>query len=191
LGIPFVLAADSDAAPLRLLGLAFLYGAGAMHFVLLALSALHIPWSLVSVTIAAVLAMLPCLAALRTQHSGLSTRLHWLDAASLLTPIGFACYATIAPLWEWDFWAIWGLKARVFLEHGGIDWRFLVSPWDTFAHPDYPLLVPFAYDFVALVNGGWSDRWLGLLFVAWALALLLVGRELAGREATPLVAALV
>jgi hypothetical protein len=191
LGIPFVLAVDRDAPPLRLLGLACLYGTGVIYFVLLALSVLHVRWTLISVTIAAIVVTVPFIRRLSTQHSALSTHLHVLDLFTLLTPFAFAWYATIAPLWEWDFWAIWGLKARVFLEAGGIDWRFLTSPWNTFVHPDYPLLLPFAYDFVALLGGGWSDRWLGLLFVAWALAFLFVARELAGRETTPLVAALV
>ena len=54
LGIPFVLAVDRSAPPLRLLGLAFLYGTGVIYFVLLALSVLHVRWSLLSVTIAAI-----------------------------------------------------------------------------------------------------------------------------------------
>jgi len=114
-----------------------------------------------------------------------------IDLATVVTVIGYALYATIAPLAEWDFWAIWGLKARVFLDHGGIDWRFLESRWNAFAHPDYPLLVPLNYDFVALLSGGWSDRWLGVICVAWAVALLLIVRELASRETTPLIASLV
>jgi hypothetical protein len=192
LGIPLVLALDRAAPPLRLLGLAFLYGTGAIYFVLLALSVVHVRWSLINVTIAAlILVALPFAKSLSTQHSALSTRLHVLDLASLIAPTALAFYATIAPLWEWDFWAIWGLKARVFLEAGGIDWRFLGSRWNTFAHPDYPLLVPFAYDFAALAGGGWSDRWLGLLFVAWALAFLLVARDLAALETTPMKAALI
>ncbi len=192
LGIPFVLAVDRDAPPLRLLGLACLYGTGVIYFVLLALSVLHVRWNLISVTIAAIVVAVGARCAPRPvgAHS-VRPRLHLVDLLTLLTSFAFASYATLAPLWEWDFWAIWGLKARVFLEVGGIDWRFLTSPWNTFAHLDYPLLLPFAYDFVALLGGGWSDRWLGLLFVAWALAFLLVARELAARETTPLVAALV
>ena len=190
LGIPLVLALDRAAPPLRLLGLAFLYGTGAIYFVLLALSIVHVHWSLISVTIAALILVSPFLRSLSPQSSVLSPPLHVLDLASLIAPTALAFYATIAPLWEWDFWAIWGLKARVFFEHGGIDWRFLESRWNLFVHPDYPLLVPFAYDFAALVNGGWSDRWLGVLFVAWAVAFLLVARELAGREVAPLAAAL-
>ncbi|HKS23768.1 MAG TPA: hypothetical protein VJZ76_13285 [Thermoanaerobaculia bacterium] len=191
LGIPFVLAVDRDAPPLRLLGLAVLYGTGAIYFALLALSVLHVKWTLLSVTIAVLLIVSPFLRSLSTQHSALSTRLHVVDILALITPIAFSIYATMVAIWQWDFWAIWGLKARVFLERGGIDWRFLESRWNLFTHPDYPLLVPFAYDFAALVNGGWSDRWLGVLFVAWAVAFLLVARELAGREVSPLAAALV
>src|SRR5438270_11239478 len=83
------------------------------------------------------------------------------------------------------------MKARVFLERGGIDWRFLESPWNSYVHPDYPLLVPLNFDFVALLNGGWSDRWLGLISVAWAAALLLIVRDLAARESTIVPSALV
>jgi hypothetical protein len=195
LGIPLVLALDRNASPLRILGLAFLYGTGEIYFVLLALSVLHIRWSLLSVTIAAlILAGGARCAPLRVGSvgaHGVRPRFHIVDLFVLAAPIAFTCYASITALWEWDFWAIWGLKARVFLEAGGIDWRFLQSPWNTFAHPDYPLLVPFVYDAAALAGGGWSDRWLGLLFVAWALAFILVARDLAALEAKPLAAALV
>src|SRR5205085_9160530 len=115
---------------------------------------------------------------------------HLLDLATLISVASYSIYATLAPVWEWDFWAIWGLKARVFFDHGGIDWRFLESRWNAFVHPDYPLLVPLNFDFVALIGGAWSDRWLGVLFVAYAVALLLIARALASREVAPLVAAL-
>src|ERR1051325_4893050 len=189
LGVPFVPALDRDAPPLRLLGLAILYGTGAVYFVLLALSVLHVRWTLLDVSIA-VLLMSAAMPPLSWRRHGRRTPLHLVDLCALLTPIAFSIYATMVAVWEWDFWSIWGLKARVFFERGGIDWRFLESRWNLFVHPDYPLLVPFAYDFAALVNGGWSDRWLGVLFVAWAVAFLLVARELAGRELTPLAAAL-
>src|SRR4029079_8755775 len=151
LGIPFVLAVDRDAPPLRLLGLAVLYGTGAIYFALLALSVLHVRWTLLSVTIAALALAVgargaPVRAGRVGSHS-VRPRFHFVDLFALLTPIAFAIYATMVAVWEWDFWAIWGLKARVFLEHGGIDWRFLESRWNLFVHPDYPLLVPFAYDF--------------------------------------------
>ena len=195
-GIPIALAVDGRARGPLLIGTAFLYGSGTMFLVLMALSILHLRWSLISVAIAALL--LFCAAAViarrrpdnpATQQSG-NPKPHLIDLATLLTITGYALYATLAPLWEWDYWAIWGLKAKQFLESGGIDWRFLESRWNTFAHPDYPLLVPLNFDFLALATGGWSDRWLGLLFVAWGIALLLVARALASRETTPLFASL-
>ena len=192
IGIPIALAVDRSARGPLLVGTAFLYGGGTMYFVLLTLSVAHIRWTLLSVTIASLIVF--CAAALiarrRTSELGNKTKPHLLDLVTLFTIVCYALYATLAPLWEWDFWAIWGLKARTFLEIGAIDWRFLESHWNTFAHPDYPLLVPLNYDFVALLNGGWSDRWMGLTGVAWAVALTLVARSLAARETTPFFAAL-
>jgi hypothetical protein len=194
-GIPIALAIDRRARGPLLVGTAFLYGSGTMFLVLLAMSILHIRWTLISVAISALLIF--CAAAFIARRTGNpATRQpgnpspHVLDLITLLTITGYAIYATLAPLWEWDFWAIWGLKAKTFLETGGIDWRFLESRWNTFSHPDYPLLVPLNFDFVALVNAGWSDRWLGLLFVAWGIALLLIARALAARETTPFFASL-
>src|SRR5438445_8061012 len=162
-GIPIALAVDRNARGPLLIGTAFLYGSGTMFLVLLALSIAHIRWTLISVTIASLLIF--CSAAFarrRGEPSPESTKPHLLDLLTIYTIVCYAFFATLAAVWEWDFWAIWGLKARTFLEIGGIDWRFLESPWNTFAHTDYPLLVPLNYDFVALLNGGWGDRWLGL-----------------------------
>jgi hypothetical protein len=190
-GIPIVLTVDRNARGPLLIGTAFLYGSGTMYLVLLTLSVAHIRWTLISVTIAALVIF--CAAAFarrRGEPSPESTKPHLLDLVTLFTIVCYALYATLAAVWEWDFWAIWGLKARTFLEIGGIDWHFLESRWNTFAHQDYPLLVPLNYDFVALLNGGWSDRWLGLLGVACAVALALVARSLAARETTTVFAAL-
>jgi hypothetical protein len=194
LGMPIALAVDRRARGPLLVGTSFLYGSGTMFIVLLALSIAHVRWTLVSVTVTALAIF--CAAAIiairqpATDNRQRSAGAHVFDPLALLTIISYALYATLAPLWEWDFWAIWGLKAKAFLEIGGIDWRFLESRWNTFAHPDYPLLVPLNFDFVALAGGGWSDRWLGLLFVAWGMALLLIVRALAARETTPLLASL-
>jgi hypothetical protein len=193
LGIPITLALDRAARGPLLVGTAFLYGSGTVFLILL-----FVPMTLVATTLAALVgcSVAAWLAGRRTQDAGppsLITHhasLHLIDLATLITLAVYSIYATLAPLWEWDFWAIWGLKARVFLEHGGIDWRFLESRWNAFAHPDYPLLVPLNFDFVALIGGGWDDRWLGILFVAYAVALLLIARGLAARETSTLFAAL-
>lgn len=193
-GVPIALAVDRRTQGPLLVGTAFLYGSGTMYFVLLGLSIAHIRWTLISMTIASL--VLFCAAAFIARRPGgdasvqTNAKPHPLDLVTLFTIVCYVLYATLAKVWEWDFWAIWGLKARAFLEIGGIDWHFLESRWNTFAHPDYPLLVPLNYDFVALLNGGWNDRWLALLGVASAVALALVARALAARETTPFFAAL-
>jgi hypothetical protein len=83
LGIPFVLAVDREAPPLRLLGLACLYGTGVIYFVLLALSVLHVRWTLVSVTIAAIFVTVPFIRRLSTQHAALSTVFMSVPIASI------------------------------------------------------------------------------------------------------------
>jgi hypothetical protein len=199
LGLAVALALDPALRGPLLLGLAFLYGSGCVFLAMFVLSLLHVRWTVMTVTVVLVAGLLGCWVARQRQPtqqpSNRATqqpvRPHWLDVPTALSMIGFALFATAAPLWEWDFWAIWGLKAKQFLGSGGIDWRFLQSPWNTFVHPDYPLLVPLNFDFVALLNGGWSDRWLGLLSVAWAAALLLIVRGLAAEETSTVPAALV
>ncbi len=194
LGIPIALAVDRRASGALLAGLAFLYGSGAIFLVLLALSIVDVRWTLVTVSAAALAVFAIAVMIARRQsapgHKPDAGRAHLIDILTLVILACYALYATPAPLWEWDFWAIWGLKAKTFLEAGRIDWRFLESRWNFFAHPDYPLLVPLNFDFVSLAAGGWDDRPLSLLFVAWPVALLLVARGIAARETTPFFAAL-
>jgi hypothetical protein len=192
IGLCIALAIDPALRGFTLLGLAFLYGSGAIFIDMFLLAIAHVRWNLATVSIP-LLAIVIVFALKRRPPSTVHRppELHWLDIPTALSMLGFALFATAAPLWEWDFWAIWGLKARVFLGVGGIDWKFLESPWNAFTHPDYPLLVPLNFDFVALLNGGWSDRWLGLLSVAWAAALLLIIRGLAAEEFSVVPSALI
>jgi len=193
LGLPITLAVDRRARGPLLVGASFLYGSGAIFLILLAVSVVKLRWTLPEVTLAALAVF--CAASILAKQPATgkpqpAARAHVFDVVTLFALTGYALYATLASLWEWDFWAIWGLKARVFLEEGGIDWRFLGSRWNTFAHTDYPLLVPLNFDFVALLNGSWSDRWLGLLCVAWGVGAVLIARGLAARETSPFFASL-
>jgi hypothetical protein len=195
LGLPVTLAVDRRARGPLLVGASFLYGSAVTFLILLALSVVKLRWTLTSFTIIALAIF--CVASVlarklpSTSKPQPATHAHVFDVITLFALTGYALYATLAPLWEWDFWAIWGLKARVFLEASGIDWRFLGSRWNAFTHTDYPLLVPLNFDFVAMINGSWSDRWLGLLCVAWGVAAVLIVRGLAAREASPFFASLV
>jgi hypothetical protein len=206
LGLPITIALDRSTRGALLLGLSFLFGSGALFLVMLAMSVARLPWSLPAVVIGLLLVWLPAAFVARRgimrpdvnssqppldRARQRSRSIAWIaDAATCVMVAGHFCYATLAPLWEWDFWAIWGLKARVFFEARTIDWQFLERGANRFAHPDYPLLLPMNFDFVALLRGSWSDRWLGLLFVAFGAACLLVLRDLLAREMSPALAAL-
>jgi len=201
-GLPVALAVDRRLRGFLLAGLAFLYGSGTTFLMMELMSIAGIRWTLAKViTALALIAAFAAATATRNPHPATHDPQHtthvprplpWLLNAITATFLaGYALYATLAPLWEWDFWAIWGLKARVFLERGTIDWRFLESPWNRFCHPDYPLLLPLDYDFIGLVQHGWDDRWLGLLNVAFAVALLLIVRAMASMERDALVTSIV
>ncbi len=197
LGIPAALAIDRECRGGALVGLSFLYGSGLLYGALLTLSLLHITWSAITTTVAAlaVAAGLAFVARRKSLEATGTAGRAWspaalpIDLLTAYTLFSYALYATLARVWEWDFWAIWGLKARVFVEASGIDWRFLRSPFNEFCHPDYPLLLPLNYAYTALIGGGWDDRWLGLFGVAYGLALLLIVRSLASREMPPVAAA--
>jgi hypothetical protein len=190
-GLLVTIALDPAARGAILLGMAVLYGGGAVLYALLLLSVLHIDWTAASAMIALLaIGAAAWIAARRGSRAAGTTvavertvKPHVLDAVTAILAAGYVAYMTVASLWEWDFWAIWGLKARVFLDHGSIDWAWLGSHWHDFAHPDYPVLVPLNYVLAGLLNGSWSDRWLGLFQVAWAFAALLVVRALTAAEA--------
>jgi hypothetical protein len=195
IGHPIARWIDPRADAMTLAGVSYLYGSGAIFLLVLLLSVLGIRWSPVSVGVAcAALFAISLRGAWRTSSRDARAaipRLHGIDAATGAMIVGYALYATLSAPWEIDFWAIWGLKARVFLEGGALDWRFLESPWNLFQHPDYPLLVPLDFDFATIVGGSWDDRWLGLLYVAWGASLVTLVRSLAARETTPLFASLI
>lgn len=177
LAIAIMTALGAPAAwRLRMPGVAFLFGSGIVYLSMLADRRLWL-----AVPLATILFLLT------PQKPVPRFRPHAVDLLTVAWIALYGLYATAAAPWHWDYWAIWGLKARVFFEHGGIDFEFLRA--NTFSHPDYPLLVPFNYAFVSLLRGEWDDRWLGLLMVAFVASLWLVARQLAAREASPLAAA--
>lgn len=195
-------------------GTAYLLGSGLIAFAMFMLSILGLAWNRLSLLIA--LVVIAAFVWLATRRPGRTScpppslphpeggqdarptrkRRRFSPIATLadlLTcalVIGHGLYATAAAPFETDFLSIWGLKARVFAEHGGIDWSFLASPWNFFSHADYPLLLPLLYDAVAIVDGGWNDRWLGLLTTAFGAAGLLAVRGLLALEHSQRLAAL-
>jgi hypothetical protein len=177
-GLPAALLLRRDDAPshARLLGTAFLFGAGIVSLVLLAIP------SRIAVLAVTVAFWIPVLRMRPHRFSVTPIRWSVADLGTLLIIGVHGFLATRARVTEWDFWAIWGLKARVFLANGGIDWAWLRDPLHEFARPDYPPLVPLNYVFIALHAGEWNDRWLGILTTLFAAAMVLIVRELFARE---------
>jgi hypothetical protein len=194
-GVAAALLLDPSLRGRRLIGSAFLLGTGISALALLLLSLAGIRWTVLSATITfsllAIALWAPALRRqMRSQRAGdarpvaASDRMFAtiVDVLTFLLIAGHSVFTTLGPIGEWDFWAIWGLKARVFLEHGGIDWAFLEHPYNTFTHPDYPPLLSLNYVYVALQGGDWDDRWLGILTTLFAFAAILIVRDLFREE---------
>jgi hypothetical protein len=116
-----------------------------------------------------------------------------IDTITLLIVAACAWYLIRPDLWTWetwlpsrrDFFYIWGFKARLFLEQGGIDWSFLKAMPEDLTHRDYPLLVPLIFDSVALLAGGWDARLCGAMTAALAFGALLIARGCLGALKLP------
>ena len=166
---------------MKRIGLAFLFASGAIYGALLLSSAFG--WSRALAFLIAVAVVVLIARSLRRRwpiQNPNSKIQNALDAATLVLLAVYASFATAGRASHWDFFSIWGLKARSFFEARTIDWRLLQR--HPFLHGDYPLLVPLNFDFYALLAGTWSDRWIGVLYVAFAAALLLLIRGDAAEE---------
>jgi hypothetical protein len=172
------------------IGSSFLVGSGFTAIVLLVYSLVGIRWSYVSLAVPAllVLVILPILARGKAsrfrptvvERPTIVSRV--ADAGTLLVLSAYGMYATLAAPWETDFWMIWGLKARVFLETGGIDWHFLQRPDNEIFQSHYPPLLPLLYTVIELFLKVWNDRWLGVVSFLFALSILLIVREFMQEE---------
>ncbi len=107
----------------------------------------------------------------------------------------YALQACAEPLWSTDFLAIWGMKAKTIYFTGAIPDRIFHDRAVSWSHPDYPLLLPIVMAAFSSATGSWNDETLGLLYVAWQVAtvLVLIGycRRRSSALAGTLVAALV
>jgi hypothetical protein len=192
-GIPLARLLDARMRGPLLAGSSFLLGAGAIGLHLFLLSVIRVPWTRTSI----LLSLVPLLAisivllrrrpALGPEEARASWRPSWIDLFTLAIVASYAIFAVWAPPYEWDFYGIWGLKGRWFFEARGIDWAAVPFV----GKPDYPVLIPLLFDFVAIVTGSWNDRAFGWLYVGLSVALLAIVRGmLAGDTRQPALATL-
>jgi hypothetical protein len=174
-----------------LLSTSYLVGISLFPLILFFLSLFGLRWSLATLMIPAAAL---CLAIIGLRHREMfrevavepepverqSRRpLCWLlDGALAVTIGGYALYATQSPVPEFDFISGWGLKALLSWRIGALDLAFLRDPAHWFSHPDYPMHVPLMFDYMAIVEGRWDDRWIGFLYVGFGAAIILLGRSM-------------
>ncbi|HEX6087895.1 MAG TPA: hypothetical protein VF266_25405 [Thermoanaerobaculia bacterium] len=118
----------------------------------------------------------------RGQAEARPTWWNLVDLFTLLLIAGYTKLSLAATPIENDYLLIWGVKAKEFFHARGIDWPWLELLTNYTAHPDYPILLPLVYDAYALVIGGWNDRWIGIITVAYGVAALLVVRGMLAVE---------
>lgn len=104
----------------------------------------------------------------------LTARNAW--TALLLLPVVITCIAmvfraTFMPVWVWDAWAIWDLKARTAFYDGGVV-RFVSDPYYDISQRAHTLLLPLAGTLLYLVLGAPHDavQIIPVLFYASTLA---------------------
>jgi hypothetical protein len=85
---------------------------------------------------------------------GLSLVELFLLIALLLQWCIVTIHAVGRPLAVWDSWVIWGMKARIIFQAGGLHPAIYADPSRAVTHLDYPLLFPLA--------GAWIYGWLGV-----------------------------
>jgi hypothetical protein len=157
-----------------------LTGLVALHLLLVLLQAAGLAWSPLTV----VLPMVGVALARRRLPRGSwppSTALGWGDATALLALFPLAVLALLGRIAAPDFVYHWGLKARKFLAAGGVDWSFLGEPWNAYAHPDYPHLLPELMAVTASVEGQLREGSMLLWSVVLYGLVLLAARRLATR----------
>ena len=187
-GLPLALCARLRGYTLA--GAAFLLGAGAVALHLFVLSVMRVPWTRTSVLLAVAPLLLAGIACAR-RRTGFSpsgraeARPTFGDSLLLLPVVAYAVFALYAPPYEWDFYGIWGIKARWFFDARGVDWTYLQTHS---THPDYPLLLPLLFDFTAVAGGGWNDMAFGWLYVALCASFILIARGHGGTMAALAVA---
>lgn len=109
--------------------------------------------------------------------------LRWSSLVLLLACAAlFVVKVARVPLWSWDHFAIWGVKARRLLEEGGLEVAFLASPELDIARPDHPLGPPLTWLVLTLGRPPEMADF-KTLHVVMGIALLLVVRG-AVRQAT-------
>lgn len=190
-GLPLALALEPRLRGATLAGAAFLLGAGSAGLHLFVLSVLRIPWTRTSVLLSTIPLLALAIVVARRRigldpgpgrveppRSYLQGHAAVVDLLTIACVVAYAVFTVWAPPYEWDFYGIWGLKARWFFDSRGMDWSTLPEV----GKADYPVLMPLLFDLVAVVTGGWNDRYFGWIYLGLCASMLAIVRGMLGEE---------
>ncbi|GEM_PF-2269729 len=94
-------------------------------------------------------------------EEGNNSRLDAFSIFSIVTIVAMflivCAHSVLMPLYEWDSFAIWGLKAKV-LFYEGLGSDYFQNPNLAYSHLDYPLLVPFLMSAGTFSSAGYSGE---------------------------------
>ena len=111
---------DRELRGAAFFGSAIFIGCGYAALMMFFLTVVHVEWSRTVVMIAL---LAPIALLLRRPVFSRPRAPNPVDVVILLLVLGHAVFATWAPMYEWDWFGIWGLKGRVFFDARGIDWQ--------------------------------------------------------------------
>ena len=112
----------------------------------------------------------------RSPDEGRAARAHLIDLLPLTAVSAFVWKAAVVPLWSWDHFAIWGVKARWFAATGSLMPGFLSDPGFGSSLPSYPIGYP---SLMAVLSFGEEigARDVKILHIVFGLALVVMVRE--------------
>jgi len=82
--------------------------------------------------------------------------------------------ALVTPLVDWDSWAIYGFKAKVFYLEKKVPLDFFKDATKSYSHFDYPLLVPLAEAWIHICLNNWNDQLAKIIFPLYFISLILI-----------------
>ncbi|MCM2316058.1 MAG: hypothetical protein NDJ92_13010 [Thermoanaerobaculia bacterium] len=168
-----------DLTPVAWMPAWFVVGAALMSGVAIVLTPFGVSLPVAS-AVAALLAL--CAASLRLRGTTRSSddsgaaRAHLIDLLPLTAVAPFVWKSAIVPLWSWDHFAIWGVKARWFAATGSLATAFLDDPGFGRSNPGYPNGYP---GLLAVLSFGEEivARDVKIVHILFGLALVVMVRE--------------
>lgn len=91
----------------------------------------------------------------------------------LLCLIVVTADSLLLPTNNWDAIAIWSYKAKIFYFETISNTGYFSQAYQSYSHPDYPILLPFLQTYIYLMIGYVDDRLVRILHVTYLIMLLL------------------